>query len=75
VDLMTRISGVSFRRAWAGRLEATLGAVNLAFLGKRELVANKRASGRPKDLLDLCLLDELPASAASGRREKARAAR
>jgi hypothetical protein len=59
VDLLIRISGVSFRRAWAGRLEGRLGAVDLCFLGKRELMVNKRASGRPKDLLDLCLLDEL----------------
>jgi hypothetical protein len=66
VDLMTRISGVSFRRAWAGRLEGRLGAVDLCFLGKRELMVNKRASGRPKDLLDLCLLDELAEAAVDG---------
>ncbi len=58
VDLMTRISGVSFRRAWSGRLEGRLGAVDLCFLGKRDLMINKQQSGRPKDLLDLCLLRE-----------------
>jgi hypothetical protein len=57
VDLLSGISGADFGDAWANRLEATLDGIRLPILGYRELRANKRASGRPKDLLDLKALD------------------
>lgn len=59
VDIMTTISGVSFSTAWRGRLRGTLGDHKVAYLGRREFALNKRASGRPKDLLDLELLREI----------------
>jgi hypothetical protein len=58
IDLMTSISGVSFARAWKGRATVRFGRHRVGFLGRKELVANKRATGRPKDLLDLELLRE-----------------
>jgi hypothetical protein len=61
IDIMTSITGVSFEQAWAGRLQATLGGHEIGFLGRDELIANKRASGRPKDLADLALLAEIEA--------------
>ena len=48
IDIMTSISGVSFARAWRGRLRARLGAHRVGVLGRRELVDNKRAAGRTK---------------------------
>lgn len=59
IDVLTSISGVSFRTAWRSRqmMATTLGDVPV--LGLSELRANKLASGRPKDLADLALLDEL----------------
>ena len=59
IDIMNHIDGVSFARAWAGRLRATMGDHPVSFLGLRELRANKRAAGRPKDLADVALLDEM----------------
>jgi hypothetical protein len=56
---MTSISGVSFEQAWNGRLQAIVDGHAVGFLGRDELIANKRASGRPKDLADLALLAEL----------------
>jgi len=58
IDIMTSIDGVSFGEAWSGRLEANLGEHRVSFLGRVELLRNKRASGRPKDLLDIELLNE-----------------
>ena len=55
---MTSIDGVTFAEAWAGRLSAPMGAHRVAFLGRRELIENKRAAGRAKDLLDIVLLTE-----------------
>lgn len=59
IDIMTSITGVSFRDAWKGRLQARVGATELSFLGVAELRRNKLASARPKDLADLALLDEI----------------
>jgi len=58
VDIMTSISGVSFAQAWKGRVRAKAGGRMIAFLGRREFIKNKKASGRPKDLLDIALLEE-----------------
>ena len=59
VDIMTSISGVDFATAWKGRAKTKYGRFTVGFLGKKELIANKRASGRTKDLLDLALLEEV----------------
>lgn len=58
IDLMTSIDGVTFEEAWRGRLVGRMGEHEVPFLGLEELRRNKRASGRPKDLLDLELLSE-----------------
>ena len=50
IDLMTSIDGVTFEQAWSGRLTAKLGDHDVAFLGLREFLQNKRAAGRAKDL-------------------------
>ena len=72
IDIMNHIDGVSFARAWSGRLRATLGDHRAGFLGVAELRANKKASGRPKDLADVALLDEMAASARRARRTRTR---
>lgn len=59
IDIMTSISGVDFAQAWRGRLEVQLDGHEVGFLGRDELIANKRASGRPKDLADIALLEEI----------------
>lgn len=58
VDLMTSLSGVSWDDAWRGRQPSVLDDVPVAFLGRTQLVANKRATGRRKDLADLEALGE-----------------
>jgi hypothetical protein len=52
IDLLTEISGVPFDEAWSSRLEANVGGMRLAFLGKEALLKNKLAAGRDKDLVD-----------------------
>jgi hypothetical protein len=53
VDLMTAIDGVSFQEAWAGRVAGMYGSQSVSYLGRDELIRNKRASGRTQDLADL----------------------
>ena len=81
IDILTSISGVSFRTAWRNRVAMKLGGGQLDVLGLVELRTNKAAAGRPKDLLDLALLDELvpirakARSRSSSRRRAARPSR
>ena len=53
VDVMTEISGVSFEEAWESRVTADLEGLPVAFIGREALIANKRASGRLRDLADV----------------------
>jgi len=53
VDIMTAIDGVAFEEAWPRRVESQYGEEKVPFLGKEDLIANKRASGRKQDLLNL----------------------
>jgi hypothetical protein len=56
IDLLTSISGLSFEQAWPNRVEQTIAELRVPFIGREELILNKRASGRPKDLADLAAL-------------------
>ncbi|MCU0223759.1 MAG: hypothetical protein MUF27_06755 [Acidobacteria bacterium] len=53
VDLLTRLSGLEFDDAWPNRVSVLLDEVEIPFLGRDDLIRNKRAAGRPKDLADL----------------------
>jgi hypothetical protein len=56
IDVLTSLTGLTFEEAWRGRVEGSLGGVPCPFIGKQELVKNKRTLGRPRDLADLELL-------------------
>lgn len=58
IDIITSISGVSWAEAHGERVKGHYGDVPVAFLGRQQLIANKRASGRKKDLADLEALGE-----------------
>jgi hypothetical protein len=52
VDVMTGIDGVSFDEAWSRRETRTIGGLKVEVIGRDDLVRNKRATGRPRDLVD-----------------------
>lgn len=59
IDLLTGLTGVpDFGPAWTGRLEHRVRDRVVPFLGRTELTATKRATGRPKDIADLHALGE-----------------
>ncbi len=58
VDLITSLSGVTWDEAQAHKEPGVFGDVPVAYIGRSEFVANKRASGRQKDLADLEALGE-----------------
>lgn len=62
IDVLTGIDGVTFRQAWASRVEADFVTTPLFVIGRDALIANKRAAAREKDLLDVALLERHPRS-------------
>ena len=58
IDVLTGVTGLTFDEAWKNRLVHEVDGLPLAFLGRAELVRNKRATGRAKDRADLEALGE-----------------
>lgn len=57
IDLLTAISGVSFDDAWQDKVPVCVSGQAFDVLGRETLIANKRATGRDKDLLDVATLE------------------
>jgi len=57
IDLLTSAEGLEFATAWETRCVAEVEGINVAFIGREQLLANKRAVGRPQDLADISGLD------------------
>ena len=57
IDLLTQIDGVSFVDCWVRRQRVCVDGVELHLIGLEDFKANKRASGRLKDLADLEALE------------------
>lgn len=58
VDIMTSLTGVSWEDAFAGRVQGKYGDIPVSYIGREQLIANKREMGRKKDLADLEALGE-----------------
>lgn len=58
IDLITSISGVSWEDADASKDPGVFGDVPVHYIGRQQYVANKRATGRKKDLADIEALGE-----------------
>ncbi len=57
IQVLTSISGVVFSQCFRNRVVADLGGIPVNLIGMEDLRANKKASGRLKDLADLEQLD------------------
>jgi len=66
IDLLNQIAGMSFEAAWATRLNVLLVSdtetTPLYYIGLEQLIENKQAAGRPKDMEDLSYLRSVPPS-------------
>ena len=57
IDLLTEASGLVFEEAWHNRTTHRLDSYEVPFLSREDLVRNKKATGRAKDLADLDVLE------------------
>jgi hypothetical protein len=53
IDLVTSLTGVSWKEVATGSKLGKYGDVRVRYLGKKEFIKNKRAIGRSKDLADI----------------------
>jgi len=60
IDFITSIDGVEWDAAWANREKGSWDHTPVAYLSRDDFIANKRASGRLKDLADIESLGEAP---------------
>jgi len=57
-----RFTGASWKQADAGKARGAYGDVPVPFIGRKAFLANKRATGRAKDLADAEALEALNGS-------------
>lgn len=53
IDIITSISGVSFKEAWNNRTVGKYGNISANFISKSDLIKNKKATGRAQDIADI----------------------
>lgn len=56
LEIMNEISGVEFAACYAKRVTEQVGSIAIPFIDLENLIKNKQASGRPKDLADVAEL-------------------
>jgi predicted nucleotidyltransferase len=57
IDILTAIDGVLFDDAWTQRKTVEIEGLTIAVIGRAQLIQNKKAAGRPKDLADVAWLE------------------
>jgi hypothetical protein len=56
IDIITEISGITFNEAYENKVKGKLGAEHVYFISPQDLLKNKKAAKRTKDLSDIELL-------------------
>lgn len=57
IDILTSIAGVEFDDAWKTRMLVTAFGMEVPTIGRHDLIQNRRAVGRPRDLADIAELE------------------
>jgi hypothetical protein len=59
IDIINRVEGLQFEEAWPNRTFVELHELTIPIAGKPELLKNKRAMNRPKDMADIIWLENI----------------
>ena len=57
IDILNEVSGLVFDEAWNNRSLHSVGPREVPFLSREDLIRNKKATARPKDAVDLAILE------------------
>ncbi len=57
IDVLLQVSGVDFNIVDKNAVGGRYGEIHVRFIGLDDLLVNKRAAGRPKDLADVAALE------------------
>lgn len=57
IDILTEVTAIDFETAWTSRVEADFHGHRVGLLSRSDLLRNKRAVGRPRDLADIGVLE------------------
>jgi hypothetical protein len=60
IDVLTKISGVTFDEVWASRANVEVDGRSIHIIGRDALLKNKTAAARPKDVADVARLTNKP---------------
>lgn len=60
IDIINRIGGVEIDEAWEGREFVEIYTLKIPIIGKTQLIKNKKATGRPKDQIDVLWMETEP---------------
>jgi predicted nucleotidyltransferase len=61
IDIITSIEAVDFAEAWEKKVIADYGSIPAFFISLDDLIRNKRACGRERDILDVKYLERMKA--------------
>ncbi|MBU4404895.1 MAG: hypothetical protein L6428_16515 [Candidatus Aminicenantes bacterium] len=61
IDIITSIEGVDFSEDWKNKVKADYGNILAFFISLDDLIRNKRACGRERDILDAKYLEKIRA--------------
>lgn len=57
IDILTELSGIEFEDAWPNRMVNEFQGRPYPVIGRQDLIRNKRATGRPQDVVDADALE------------------
>ena len=60
VDILSSIGEMSFEQVWRSRVDVRFGGLIVPFISKADLIENKIATGRRRDLSDVEELEQIP---------------
>lgn len=68
IDFLQTVPGLAFDAAWERRVTAVVDGVPVQFVGRDDLLVNKRTVGRPQDLRDVRAIERVAQARAHKRR-------
>ena len=60
IDIINQASGIDIKECYAHRETISVEGVAVSVISREDLIINKKASGREKDLADVQMLEEFP---------------